>query len=227
MDCISNEEESFTMEKDFCSVLIVRSLIYLFWELSYKTRINIHKFNAKPKTISPKTIHWRPLRQLKYPPQKVNSTTWEIFSQEEIKLEPREVKQLQLGLGFMMSEGVVLDRLYNSLKYKRCSLQNKINLEDAEDIVITLMNNSRSWIFGSTNFYVMLKKYNSNNKTEMKENLYPKLPTAPPFKDQGQGYRLQKINELQAFLEKEVATREALSKKYFRAAGIVDNMDTV
>ena len=61
---------------------------------------------------------------------------------------------------------------------------------------------------------------------EMKE-IYPKLPTAPPIEDQGQGYRLQKINEIQAFLEKEVATREALSKKYFRAAKIVDNVDTV
>ena len=61
---------------------------------------------------------------------------------------------------------------------------------------------------------------------EMKE-IYPKLPTAPPIEDQGQGYRLQKINEIQAFLEKEVATREALSKKYFRVARIVDNVDTV
>ena len=61
---------------------------------------------------------------------------------------------------------------------------------------------------------------------EMKE-LYPKLTTAPPIDDQGQGYRLQKINEIQSFLEKEVVTREALSKKYFRAATIVDNADTV
>ena len=62
---------------------------------------------------------------------------------------------------------------------------------------------------------------------EMKENLYPTLPTAPPIEDQGQGYRLQKINEIQAFLEKEVATRGALSKKYFRVARIVNNVDTV
>ena len=62
---------------------------------------------------------------------------------------------------------------------------------------------------------------------EMKENIYPKLPTAPPIEDQRQGYRLQKINEIQEFLEKEVATREALSKRYFRAARIVDNVDTV
>ena len=60
----------------------------------------------------------------------------------------------------------------------------------------------------------------------MKE-IYSKLPTAPPIEDLGQGYRLQIINEIQAFLEKEVATREALSKKYFRAARIVDNVDTV
>ena len=35
---------------------------------------------------------------------------------EDIKLKPKEVKQLQLGLGFMMSEGVVLVGLANSLK---------------------------------------------------------------------------------------------------------------
>ena len=61
---------------------------------------------------------------------------------------------------------------------------------------------------------------------EMKD-IYSKLPTAPPIEDQGQGYRLQKINEIQTFLEKEVETREALSKKYFRAAKIVNNVDTV
>ena len=58
---------------------------------------------------------------------------------------------------------------------------------------------------------VCYKNYNFNNKMEMKE-IYPKLPTAPPIEDQGQGYRLQKINEIQTFLEKEVETREALSK---------------
>ena len=62
---------------------------------------------------------------------------------------------------------------------------------------------------------------------EMKEKLYPKLPSAPPIEDQGQGYRLQKINEIQAFLEKEVETRGSLSKKYFRASRIIDNVDTV
>ena len=56
--------------------------------------MNIHRFNVKPKIIPPKTIHWRPLREVKYPALKVNSITWEIFSQEDIKLKPKEVKQL-------------------------------------------------------------------------------------------------------------------------------------
>ena len=96
--------------------------------------MNIHKFNTKPKTIPPKTIHWRPLREVKYPALKVNSITWEIFNQQEIKPKPKEVKQIRLGFGFMMSEGVVLTVLANSLKFKRCSLQNEISLEDAEDM---------------------------------------------------------------------------------------------
>ena len=36
---------------------------------------------------------------------------------------------------------------------------------------------------------------------EMKD-IYPKLPTAPPIEDQGQGYRLQKINEIQGSSDK-------------------------
>ena len=72
----------------------------------------------------------------------------------------------------------------------------------------------------------VIKNYNCNKKMEMKQNLYPKILSAPPIEDQGQGYRLQIINEIQAFLEKEVETR-ALSKKYFRASRIIDNVDTV
>ena len=33
---------------------------------------------------------------------------------------------------------------------------------------------------------------------EMK-NIYPKLPTAPPTEDQGQGYRLQKKPKIKRF----------------------------
>ena len=57
-----------------------------------------------------------------------------------------------------------------------------------------------------------MKNYHFNNKVEIKQNLYPRLPKAPAIEDQVQGYQLQTINEIQAFLEKEVATREALRK---------------
>ena len=56
--------------------------------------MNIHELNTKPKTIPTKTIQWCPLREVKYPAQKVNRMTWEIFSQEGIKLDPKEVKQI-------------------------------------------------------------------------------------------------------------------------------------
>ena len=86
--------------------------------------MNIHKFNIKPKTTPSNTIHWR---EVTNPALKINSMTQNIFSQEDIKLKPKEVKQFQLGLGFIMSEGVVLTALDNSLKNKRCSLQNEVS----------------------------------------------------------------------------------------------------
>ena len=104
--------------------------------------MNIHKFNVKPKHKQHKTIKWMSLQNVKYPAKKVNSITWEIFSQEDIKLQPKEVKQLKLGLGFMMSEGIVVTGLANSLREKRCSIQNEVNLENTNDIT-TVSNNSK------------------------------------------------------------------------------------
>ena len=108
--------------------------------------MNIHTLNSKPKTIPPKMIQWCRLPEVKYLARKVNPMTWEIFSQEGIKLDPKEVKQIRLGFRFKMSEGVVLAGLSNSLNYKRCSLQNEVSLEDMEDIMITLTNNSNEII---------------------------------------------------------------------------------
>ena len=54
------------------------------------------------------------------------------------------------------------------------------------------------------------------------ESIYPKLPSATA-EDEGQSYRLQRINEIQKILEGEV--RASLSKKYHRAVKIVDGID--
>ena len=73
--------------------------------------------------------------------------------------------------------------------------------------------------------------------TEMKEKIYPTLPTirenpsAPPsielqdLNDQGHSYRLKVITDAQKFLE--ISKREAFSKKYFRVAKYVGVVDSV
>ena len=43
----------------------------------------------------------------------------------------------------MMSEGVVLTSLANSLSKKRCSIQNEVNLEDTVNIIAVITNNSK------------------------------------------------------------------------------------
>ena len=75
--------------------------------------------------------------------------------------------------------------------------------------------------------------------TEMKEKIYPTLPTiresptAPDIEltemgnDQGHTYRLKVISDVQKFLETEISNRDAFSKKYFRVAKIVSNIDNV
>ena len=90
-------------------------------------KISVYKFGVKPKITQPKTIHWCPLKGVKYPPRKVNPVTREIFSQEQIKLTPKQFKEIRSGFEFVMSKRVVLTALINSLKYKGCSLQNEVN----------------------------------------------------------------------------------------------------
>ena len=47
-----------------------------------------------------------------------------------------------LGLGFTMSEGVVLSSLNDELTIKRISLQNGVYLNDTHNMIIVLTNNS-------------------------------------------------------------------------------------
>ena len=43
----------------------------------------------------------------------------------------------------MMTEGIVLAGLAISLREKRCSIQNEVNLENTNDIITTISNNSK------------------------------------------------------------------------------------
>ena len=104
--------------------------------------MNIHKFNVKPIYNPTKTIKWMVPDIVKQYVKKVNITTWEVFSQEDIILKPKEVKFIMLGIGFMMSEGVVLASLSESLTKKRVSLQNGVYLSDTLNMIIVITNNS-------------------------------------------------------------------------------------
>ena len=104
--------------------------------------MNIHKFNVKPIYNTTKTIKWTIADNIKQYFKKVNTTTWEVYSQEDLILKPKEVKFILLGIGFIMSEGVVLASLSDSLTKKRISLQNGVYLSDTPNIIIVLTNNS-------------------------------------------------------------------------------------
>ena len=106
--------------------------------------MSVHKFIAKPETstASNLTIKWSLGQNLKYPPSKVNNTTWKIFSQGDIVLQPKEAKRVKLGLGFRMSEGIVFVSSSSVLREKLCSIQNEVNMENTDDIITTLSNNS-------------------------------------------------------------------------------------
>ena len=104
--------------------------------------MNIHKFNVKPIYNPTKTIKWMVPDNIKQYVRKVNTTTWEVFSQEDITLKPKEVKFILLGIGFMMSEGVVLASLSESLTKKRISLQNGVYLTDTLNMIVVLTNNT-------------------------------------------------------------------------------------
>ena len=104
--------------------------------------MNIHKFNVKPIYTPTKTIKWLIPNENRQYFKKVNITTWEVSSQEDIILKPKEVKFILLGIGFLMSEGVVLTSLSDSLIKKRISLQNGVYLTDTIDMIIVLTNNS-------------------------------------------------------------------------------------
>ena len=104
--------------------------------------MNIHKFNVKPINYPTKTIKWIIPDNIRQYLKKVNNTTWEVYAQNDLILKPKEVKFILLGIGFYMSEGVVLSSLTEELTIKRISLQNGVYLNDTLNMIIVLTNNS-------------------------------------------------------------------------------------
>ena len=104
--------------------------------------MNIHKFNVKPINYPAKTIKWMIPDNIRNFFKRVNTTTWEVFTQNDLILKPKEVKFIMLGIGFIISGGVVLSSLNESLVKKRISLQNGVYINDTLNMIVVLTNNS-------------------------------------------------------------------------------------
>ena len=86
--------------------------------------MSVYKCMNKPTPphFQPLTVHWEPSMDVNYPPQKKSPVTWEIYSQQQITIQPKETKTMQLSFGVFMSNGLVVTSLKQELKYKRSSL---------------------------------------------------------------------------------------------------------
>ena len=109
--------------------------------------MQVHKLGRRHAHLSslysqPHTIHWLPQKDVSHPPLKRTPVTWEVYTQEQITIPVNGTKTLSLGLGVMMSKGMVLASLKQELKYKKCCLLNETILESVDDIIITIQNNS-------------------------------------------------------------------------------------
>jgi hypothetical protein len=99
----------------------------------------IHKFISK---YYEDTISWVIKDDVKYQPER-HDTKWEIFAQQSITIQPKTVYTAVLGFGIsFLADGLCLVSLKQELKLKRLSLQDGIILENVDDIIVNIQNNS-------------------------------------------------------------------------------------
>ena len=106
----------------------------------------IHKlgWNYRPHVPSkpPTGFLYYPFQDLQLQHVREDDIKWNILSQEELKLSPNTSKTLTLQFGVKLALGVVLISVTQELKAMKCSLSNESVVEDVENIIIVLHNNS-------------------------------------------------------------------------------------
>jgi len=80
--------------------------------------------------------------EVEFKPKKRDHQTWKIFCQQEIRLQPKETKQIKLQFGVEMSSGALITSLDNALKAQHCSLQSETTIDSVDDVIISVQNNS-------------------------------------------------------------------------------------
>lgn len=101
----------------------------------------IHKFIHKYERPPPAPVKWLQHENLAHPVNPL-PRKWEIFSQEQITIHPRLAITLSLGIGVLIIRGVCSVSLRQTLKEKRCSLQDGFVAESVDNIIVTIQNNS-------------------------------------------------------------------------------------
>lgn len=101
----------------------------------------IHKFIHKHERPQPAPVRWIPHENLAHPAAPLEGK-WEIFAQESMTINPRDIKTIRLAIGLQLIRGVCSVALRQSLKIKRCSLQDGFVAESVDDMIITIQNNS-------------------------------------------------------------------------------------
>jgi hypothetical protein len=86
----------------------------------------IHKYEQP-------AVEWQPRENSAHSAEQVRGT-WEIFSQGELTIQPKSVRTLNLGIGVQLIRRVAIASLKQSLKEKRCSLQDGFVGESVNDI---------------------------------------------------------------------------------------------
>ena len=102
----------------------------------------IHKFITKHERRPPApTIRWLPHESLTHPAEPLPGK-WEIFAQQALTIQPRVALTISLKIGVRLVRGVCIVSLRQSLKEKRCSLQDGFVAESVDDTIVTIQNNS-------------------------------------------------------------------------------------
>ena len=102
----------------------------------------IHKFIHKHKRPTPASVKWLPHENLAHPAKQLNGK-WIISMQQSLTIKPKEALPIKLKIGLRLVQGVCSVSLKQSLKEKKCSLQDGIIAESVDDIIVTIQNNSK------------------------------------------------------------------------------------
>jgi len=96
----------------------------------------IHKYER-----SPPPVKWLQHENLTHPAVPL-AGKWEVFSQQLLTIQPKSAITLLLEIGVRLIRGVCSVSLRQTLKEKRCSLQDGFVAESVDNIIITIQNNS-------------------------------------------------------------------------------------